>query len=90
MDNEDIGLSPVLAPTRKDGPKDEPAESTPVKPAAAAKATPASASAAKGKRKAADESKANGAASAKKAKAEVCQFPSLFVIIISGHIIDGT
>ncbi|BBN04947.1 transcription initiation factor TFIIF subunit alpha [Marchantia polymorpha subsp. ruderalis] len=70
LDNEDIGLSPVLAPTRKDGPKDEPAESTPVKPAAAAKATPASASAAKGKRKAADESKANGAASAKKAKAE--------------------
>ncbi|KAL2634215.1 hypothetical protein R1flu_005694 [Riccia fluitans] len=75
LDNEDIGLSPVLAPTRKEGPKEEPVESTPVKPTPPPKPSqPASAS--KGKRKATDETKTSGGGSAKKAKAEPKSTPS--------------
>lgn len=74
LDNEDIGMSPVLAPTRKEGPKEEPADGTPAKAPPVAKSTPPSATAGKSKRKAstADESKTNGAAAGKKAKTEVC------------------
>ncbi|KAL3693420.1 hypothetical protein R1sor_007071 [Riccia sorocarpa] len=70
LDNEDtVRLSPVLAPTRKEGPKEEPVESTPVKPTPPPKPSQP-ASAGKGKRKAGDETKGGGGGSAKKAKAE--------------------
>ena len=75
MDNED-NVSPVLAPKRKEVPKEESMETTPVKTAAAAagRTTPASSVAPKGKRKAgADESKSVPPASSKKVKAETTQ-----------------
>lgn len=75
IDNEDSS-SPVLAPKRKEGPKEEPQESTPVKPSNAApgRTTPASTAASKGKRKAGtDDSKPSPQASSKKVKTEASQ-----------------
>ena len=74
-DNED-NVSPVLAPKRKEVPKEDSMETTPVKAAAvvAGRTTPASSVAPKGKRKAgADESKSGLTASSKKVKAETTQ-----------------
>ncbi|CAM6092492.1 unnamed protein product [Calypogeia fissa] len=75
LDNEDIGMSPVLAPTRKEGPKEEPTDGTPAKAAPVAKSTPPSTAAGKTKRKASatEESKTNGAAAVKKAKTETAK-----------------
>lgn len=69
MDNDEVGMSPVLAPTKKDAPKekDTPSEPTPAK-AGNGKSVPATTS--KGKRKApaaGDEAKPT---SNKKAKAD--------------------
>lgn len=82
LDNEDIGMSPVLAPTRKEGPKEEPTDGTPTKTAPVPKATPPSAAAGKGKRKAptAEDTKPSGAAAVKRTKSEVC----CSISIISG------
>ncbi|MCO5603870.1 hypothetical protein L7F22_058024 [Adiantum nelumboides] len=71
LDNEDS--SPVLAPKRKEGPKEEPLDTTPVKPSTAAsgRTSPASAVVGKGKRKAGTEdSKPSPSASSKKVKTE--------------------
>ncbi|XP_021719775.1 transcription initiation factor IIF subunit alpha-like [Chenopodium quinoa] len=69
-DDEEDRPSPVLAPKLKD-PKDEPADSSPAKPApgGSSRATPASKSA-KGKRKNGDDTKSSSAAPHKKVKTE--------------------
>lgn len=70
MDNDEVGMSPVLAPTKKGDPpkeKDAPAEPTPAK-AGAGKSTPATAS--KGKRKAPAAGEETKPSANKKAKAE--------------------
>eukprot|EP00250_Pteridium_aquilinum_P028593 c37436_g1_i1 orf=57-1688(+) len=76
MENED-NSSPVLAPKRKEVPKEEPGDSTPAKPANAApgRTTPANTAVSKGKRKAGtDDSKSSpAAASSKKVKTEASQ-----------------
>ncbi|KAH7298759.1 hypothetical protein KP509_25G058100 [Ceratopteris richardii] len=74
LDNED-NASPVLAPKRKEGPKEEPVDSTPAKPitAPAGRMAPAS-TASKGKRKAGtDDSKPSPSASSKKVKTDASQ-----------------
>lgn len=75
LENEDLS-SPVLAPKRREAPKEEPVESTPAKPANAAtgRTTLAATAAPKGKRKAGtDDSKPSPAASSKKVKTEAPQ-----------------
>ncbi|KAI5075755.1 hypothetical protein GOP47_0009831 [Adiantum capillus-veneris] len=71
LDNEDS--SPVLAPKRNEGPKEEPLESTPMKSSSATpgRTTPANNAVSKGKRKAGtDDSKPSPSASSKKVKTE--------------------
>ncbi|CAA6672362.1 unnamed protein product [Spirodela intermedia] len=70
---DEVGLSPVLAPKQKDLPKEEPAETTPSKPApsAATKGTPTSAKPSKSKRKlGGDEVKTPIGGTVKKVKTE--------------------
>ena len=60
LDNDEVGMSPALAPTKKEAKKEDTSEPTPAKGAGNGK--PASAAAAKGKRKATpagEEAKAN-------------------------------
>uniref|UniRef100_A0A5B7BCI8 Transcription initiation factor IIF subunit alpha n=1 Tax=Davidia involucrata TaxID=16924 RepID=A0A5B7BCI8_DAVIN len=72
MDDE-IGLSPVLAPKQKDAPKEEPIDNSPLKPASSgsARGTPTTSKSAKGKRKInGDDVKASNGAPPKKVKTE--------------------
>lgn len=77
MDDE-IGDSPTVAPKQKDGPKEEPADNSPLKstPSASAKGTPSNSKSAKGKRKLnGDDAKPSNGAPPKKVKAEnVCHY----------------
>jgi hypothetical protein len=84
LDNEDIGMSPVLAPTRKEGPKQEPADGVPAKAAPAPKSTPPSAAPSKNKRKASatEDSKPAAGANLKRAKSEVCFATSTIYILL--------
>lgn len=71
--DDDIGLSPVLAPKQKDAPKEEPADNSPLKtaPSGPAKGTPSSSKSAKSKRKLnGDDAKATNGAPPKKVKTE--------------------
>lgn len=71
--DDEIGLSPVLAPKQKDIPKEEPIETTPTKEktSASSNATPTTAKSQKGKRKSgSDDVKSSGAGSTKKLKTE--------------------
>jgi len=69
LDNDEVGMSPVLAPTKKDAPKekDPPSEPTPAK-AGNGKSTPATTS--KGKRKAPAAGDETKPSSNKKPKAD--------------------
>lgn len=70
---DEIGLSPVLAPKQKDAPKEEPAENSPVKtaPSGSARGTPSTSKSAKAKRKLnGDDAKASNGAPPKKVKTE--------------------
>ncbi|KAM7495588.1 hypothetical protein LguiB_030197 [Lonicera macranthoides] len=72
---DEVGLSPVLAPKQKDAPKEEPVDNSPSKPATAttgsARSTPSSSKSAKGKRKTnGDDTKATNGAPTKKVKTE--------------------
>ena len=74
MDDE-VGIPPVIASKQKDAPKEEPADNSPLKPAAAgtARGTPSTSKSSKGKRKLNEESKASNGAQPKKVKTEnVC------------------
>lgn len=75
--DDDIGVSPTVAPKQKDAVKEEPAENSPAKPtpAAAAKGTSTTSKSAKGKRKLNGEDvKPSTVAPPKKVKTEnVCQ-----------------
>ncbi|PON91348.1 Transcription initiation factor [Trema orientale] len=71
MDDE-IGVSPTVAP-KKDGPKEEPADNSPLKstPPSSAKGTPSNSKSAKGKRKLnGDDAKPSNGAPPKKVKTE--------------------
>lgn len=71
--DDEIGLSPVLAPKHKDIPKEEPVETTPTKEKASppSSATPTTAKSQKGKRKpGSDDVKPSGVGSTKKLKIE--------------------
>lgn len=71
--DDEIGLSPVLAPKRKDIPKEEAVETTPTKEktSASPNATPTTAKSQKGKRKSgSDDAKSSGVVSTKKLKTE--------------------
>ncbi|XP_062161501.1 transcription initiation factor IIF subunit alpha [Alnus glutinosa] len=77
---DEIGLSPVLAPKQKDAPKEEPAENSPVKtvPSGSARGTPSASKSAKAKRKLnGDDAKASSGAPPKKVKTENELKPSL-------------
>ncbi|XP_018842213.2 transcription initiation factor IIF subunit alpha-like isoform X1 [Juglans regia] len=79
MDDE-IGVTPVLAPKQKDAPKEEPAENSPVKtiPSGPARGTPSASKSAKAKRKLnGDDAKVSNAAPPKKVKTENELKPSL-------------
>jgi transcription initiation factor TFIIF subunit alpha len=70
---DEIGLSPVLAPKQKDAPKEEPAETSPVKtaPSGSARGTPSTSKSAKSKRKLnGEDAKASNSAPSKKVKTE--------------------
>lgn len=71
--DDEIGLSPVLAPKQKDIPKEEPVETTPTKEktSPSSSATPTTAKSQKGKRKSgSDDVKPSGVGSTKKLKTE--------------------
>ncbi|EXB41552.1 Transcription initiation factor IIF subunit alpha [Morus notabilis] len=77
--DEDIGVSPTVAPKQKDAVKEEPAENSPAKPtpSASAKGTPTTSKSAKGKRKLnGDDVKPANVAPSKKVKTENEQKPS--------------
>lgn len=70
---DEIGLSPVLAPKQKDAPKEEPAETSPVKtaPSGSARGTPSTSKSGKSKRKLnGEDAKASNSAPSKKVKTE--------------------
>lgn len=70
---DEIGLSPVLAPKQKDAPKEEPSEISPVKtvPSGSARGTPSTSKSAKAKRKLnGEDAKASNGAPSKKVKTE--------------------
>jgi transcription initiation factor TFIIF subunit alpha len=70
---DEIGLSPVLAPKQEDAPKEEPAEISPVKtvPSGSARGTPSTSKSAKAKRKLnGEDGKASNGAPSKKVKTE--------------------
>ena len=70
---DEIGLSPVLAPKQKDVPKEEPTDNSPMKsaPSASARGTPPSSKSAKGKRKSnGDDVKTTNGGPPKKVKTE--------------------
>ncbi|KAM6585625.1 hypothetical protein CsatB_012627 [Cannabis sativa] len=71
--DDDINVSPTVATKQKDGPKEEPAEISPVKstPSASAKGAPSNSKSAKGKRKLnGDDAKPSNGAPPKKVKTE--------------------
>ncbi|KAE7995293.1 hypothetical protein FH972_000110 [Carpinus fangiana] len=77
---DEIGLSPVLAPKQKDAPKEEPAETSPVKtaPSGSTRGTPSTSKSAKSKRKLnGEDAKASNSAPSKKVKTENELKPSL-------------
>ncbi|XP_010270094.1 PREDICTED: transcription initiation factor IIF subunit alpha-like [Nelumbo nucifera] len=70
---DEMGMSPVLAPKQKDSPKEEPADSSPSKPvpSGSARGTPSTSKSSKSKRKSAgDDGKVPNGAPAKKGKFE--------------------
>lgn len=80
---DEVGLSPVLAPKQKDAPKEEPVDNSPSKPATAttgsARGTPSGSKSAKGKRKTnGDDTKATNGAPTKKVKTENVKFNFVF------------
>lgn len=80
---DEVGLSPVLAPKQKDAPKEEPVDNSPSKPATAttgsARSTPSGSKSAKGKRKTnGDDTKATNGAPTKKVKTENVKFYFVF------------
>lgn len=77
VQDDEVGMSPVLAPKQKDTPKDEPADSSPSKPvppSGSARGTPAASKSSKTKRKfGSDEVKSSNGAPVKKVKTDnVC------------------
>ncbi|MED6157092.1 Transcription initiation factor IIF subunit alpha [Stylosanthes scabra] len=70
--DDDASIPPAFAPKQKDAPKEEPADNSPLKPAAAgtARGTPSTSKSSKGKRKLNEESKASNSAQLKKVKTE--------------------
>lgn len=73
VQEDEIGLSPVLAPKQKDVPKEEPADNSPIKstPSASARGTPPTSKSAKGKRKSnGDDVKTTNGGPPKKVKTE--------------------
>lgn len=90
--DEDIGVSPTVAPKQKDAVKEEPAENSPAKPtpSASAKGTPTTSKSAKGKRKLnGDDVKPANVAPPKKVKTEnVCHFFNIrFLSLYHLHVL---
>ncbi|XP_057730945.1 transcription initiation factor IIF subunit alpha-like [Arachis stenosperma] len=71
-EDDDASIPAAFAPKQKDAPKEEPADNSPLKPAASgtARGTPSTSKSSKGKRKLNEDSKASNSAQPKKVKTE--------------------
>ena len=84
MEDETV-MSPVLAPKQKDGPKEEPADNSPLKtaPAGSARGTPSTSKSKAKKKSASDDLKTTSSAPAKKVKMDNTPSSLFFMLEIN-------